>query len=64
MMEPHLDRKLLENEQNWRINEQIPFKNFLVIVLSYDLNHHPKLLEDTYPHGVEFDLKYYITLYI
>lgn len=43
---------------------QIPFKNFFVIVLSSDLNHNHELLEDAYPHGVEFDLKYYITLYI
>jgi hypothetical protein len=57
-------RKLPENEQNWRTNEQISFKNFLVIVLSSDLNHHHKLLEDTWPHGVEFDLKYYINFYI
>lgn len=46
------------------MNEQISFKKFFVIVfLSSDLNHY-ELLEDTWPHGVEFDLKYCINLYI
>lgn len=63
-LEPSLERKHLENEQNRRINEQTSVKNLTVIVLSSDLNHHYELLEDTWPHGVEFDLKYCINCYI
>lgn len=39
-------------------------RTFFVIVLSSDLNHRYEPLEDTWPRGVEFDVKFCINRFI